>query len=86
MSHNSAKKNNQPKKPCNMLSINPVKFHLNCISGIRGVVQTNLIKSFKGHTGKSKNGTAKRDRQTDDGEMIPICRHYSVEATQNEYY
>jgi hypothetical protein len=22
------------------------------------------------------------DGQTDDGEVIPICRHYSVEATQ----
>jgi hypothetical protein len=22
------------------------------------------------------------DRQTDDGEVIPICRHYSEEATQ----
>jgi hypothetical protein len=22
------------------------------------------------------------DGQTDDGEVIPLCRHYSVEATQ----
>jgi hypothetical protein len=22
------------------------------------------------------------DGQTDDGEVIPICRHYSIEATQ----
>jgi hypothetical protein len=22
------------------------------------------------------------DGQTDDGEVIPLCRHYSIEATQ----
>jgi hypothetical protein len=35
---------------------------------------------------EKQSGDGQMDGQTDEGEVIPICRHYSVEATQKWGY